>query len=122
MHEEIEKIHHAAFLHLSSVHLLAMASHLQWSEVKIRLVKFAPPAGKKQRKNVLVREIFIRGLKLRIKFLALLQNPNGWLGKTIQLWVLELDSFSLCKPCQVSGLLCVSPKRTIKILHALNSP
>lgn len=115
MHEEFDKTHHIAFLHLSSVHLLATASDLYWSEVKIRLVKFWPPASKRQKKNVLVCEIFNWGLKLRIKFFAVLPNPSGWLGKPTQLWVLELDSFS-CLIQALPGLMpctCGSPKQTI---------
>lgn len=77
-----------------------------------------PLQAKKQKKWGLVGEIFIWGLKLGMKYLSTLQNPNGWLGKPAQLWVLELDSFSLYKSWQVSGPLCVSPKQIINKDHA----
>lgn len=108
MHEEFDKTHHIAFLHLSSVHLLAATSDLYRTEVKIRLVKFWPPASKKQKKNVHVvkysSEVWNSGLK-------------SWLSYRIPMdgWANQLSSGSwswtafpvLYKPCQVSHLMCV---------------
>lgn len=62
MQAEFYKTHHTAFLHLSSVHLLATDSDLHGPEAKIRLVKFWTPASEKTEEkwtNGLVCEILI---------------------------------------------------------------
>lgn len=123
MHEEIEKIHHAAFLSLCRVHLLALA--LQWSEVKIKLVKFWSPAGKKKTKKnggLLVKyssEVWNSGLNSCPPYRI---PMDGWANQ------LSSGSWSWTPfPCINPGkfqALCVHlpNKQSIKIMHTLNSP